>query len=167
MLNTANLQNVQNVVSQGIDFPSYVSGFFEGEGCFSVSSSRNQKFRMNWEVRPSVSVSQNESRRRIVDEIQSYFGCGFTRRDLSDKTVKWECRSIDQIHSIILPHFDLYPLITPKVEDVKSLRQVVKMMKNKEHLTRAGLIEIVGIVKEMNPDGIRRIALTDILASLR
>ena len=167
MINTANLQGVQNVVSQGIDFPSYLSGFFEGEGCFSVSFSRNIKYRLNWEVRPSVSASQNESRRQIVDSIQNYFGCGFIRRDLSDKTVKWECRSLNEIHSIILPHFDLYPLITTKNEDVKSLRKVVKMMSNKEHLNRAGLIAIVNIVKEMNPDGKRRIALTDILASMR
>ena len=163
----ANLQDVQHVDSQGIDFPSYLSGFFEGEGCFSVSFSRNVKFKLNWEVRPSVSVSQNESRRQIVDRTKRYFGCGFIRRDLSDKTVKWECRSIDQIHSIILPHFDLYPLITLKNEDVKSLREVVKMMSNNEHLTRAGLIEIVNIVKYMNPDGKRRIALSDILATLR
>ena len=167
MINTANLQGVQNVVSQGIDFPSYLSGFFEGEGCFSVSFSRNIKYRLKWEVRPSVSVSQNESRRQIVDDVQNYFGCGFIRRDLSDKTVKWECRSVQQIHSVILPHFDLYPLITPKNEDVKSLREVVTMMTRNDHLTRAGIVRIVNIVKDMNPDGKRRIPLADILESMR
>jgi hypothetical protein len=167
MTSVINLQGTQHVDSQGINFPSYLSGFFEGEGCFSVSFSRNIKFKLKWEVRPSVSVSQNESRRQIVDRTKSYFGCGFIRRDLSDKTVKWECRSVKEIQSIILPHFDLYPLITTKNEDVKSLRNVVKMMSNNEHLTRAGLIEIIGIVKEMNPDGKRRIALADILATLR
>ncbi len=167
MINTANLEGVQHVVSQGIDFPSYVSGFFEGEGCFSVSFSRNHKFIMKWEVRPSVSVSQNESRRQIVDQIQNYFGCGFIRRDYSDKTVKWECRSLKDLHSIVLPHFDKYPLVTAKNEDVKALRKVVTQMINKEHRTRKGIERIVAIAANMNPDGKRRIALTDILASMR
>ena len=41
-----------------LDLPSYISGYFDGEGCFTVSISPRAKLRVGWETRPSVSVSQ-------------------------------------------------------------------------------------------------------------
>ena len=91
----ANLSPAQYAGSRtAIDFPSYLSGYFDGEGCFTVSISPRAKLKVGWEVRPSVSVSQNEDRSQVLHLIESYFGCGTIRPDPGDKTVKWEVRSL-------------------------------------------------------------------------
>ena len=41
---------------------AYISGYADGEGCFTVSISPRRKLRAGWEVRPSFSVSQNGDR---------------------------------------------------------------------------------------------------------
>ena len=59
-----------------VDLPSYISGFVDGEGCFSVSFGPRPTLSLGWEVRPSLSVSQNGDRSEVLLEIQRYFDCG-------------------------------------------------------------------------------------------
>ena len=56
----------------------YITGYVDGEGCFTVTFNRRSKMKIGWELRPSFSVSQNEDRREVIDLIQTYFGCGYT-----------------------------------------------------------------------------------------
>src|SRR2546421_2333449 len=76
---------------------AYISGYVDGEGCFTVSISPRRKLRVGWEVRPSLSVSQNGDRAEVLHEIQAYFGCGSIRPDRSDRTLKWETRRLEDI----------------------------------------------------------------------
>ncbi|OGN03426.1 MAG: hypothetical protein A2655_02720 [Candidatus Yanofskybacteria bacterium RIFCSPHIGHO2_01_FULL_43_42] len=75
----------------------YISGYVNGEGCFSVSFSRRKKMLVGWETKPSFSVSQNQDRSEVLFLIQKKFGCGFIRRDYSDKTLKYEVRSLKDL----------------------------------------------------------------------
>src|SRR5215218_9465850 len=65
---------------------AYISGYVDGEGCFTVSISPRAKLAVGWEVRPSLSVSQNGDRAEVLHAIQAYFGCGSIRPDRSDRT---------------------------------------------------------------------------------
>src|SRR5438477_652079 len=53
---------------------AYISGYADGEGCFTVSISPRAKLRVGWEVRPGFSVSQNGDRAEVLHAIQTYFG---------------------------------------------------------------------------------------------
>ena len=139
-----------------IDFPSYVSGYFDGEGCFTVSISPRATLKVGWEVRPSVSVSQNEDRSQVLHQIMDYFECGSIRSDPGDRTVKWEVRSLPIIRERVIPHFLKWPILSAKQTDVELFIAVCDRMARQEHLQPGGLIEIVEIVKGMNPSGTRR-----------
>ena len=153
----ANLSPAQHAGSRtAIDFPSYLSGYFDGEGCFTVSISPRAKLKVGWEVRPSVSVSQNEDRSQVLRMIESYFGCGAIRSDPGDKTLKWEVRSLKLLLGRVIPHFRKWPMLSAKHADFESFASVCKRMELGAHLTGDGLIEIVTIVAEMNPSGKRR-----------
>ena len=49
------------------DVASYISGYFDGEGCFSVAIGPRPRLRVGWEVRPSISVSQNADRSEVLE----------------------------------------------------------------------------------------------------
>ena len=74
----ANLWPVQDAGSQqgNVDLPSYISGYVDGEGCFTVSISPRPTLVVGWEVRPSLSVSQNGDRSEVLLIIQQHFNCG-------------------------------------------------------------------------------------------
>jgi hypothetical protein len=52
-----------------VDLPSYISGYVDGEGCFTVSIAPRPTLLVRWEVRPSLSVSQNGDRSEVLLEI--------------------------------------------------------------------------------------------------
>jgi hypothetical protein len=106
-----------------VDLPSYISGYVDGEGCFTVSISPRKTLRVGWEVRPSLSVSQNGDRSEVLLAIQDYFGCGTLRPDRSDLTLKWETRRLANFLSVVIPHFRDYPLQSGKRCDFRAVRR--------------------------------------------
>jgi hypothetical protein len=146
---------------------AYISGYVDGEGCFTVSISPRAKLLAGWEVRPSLSVSQNGDRAEVLYAIQAHFGCGSIRPDRSDKTVKWETRRLEDLLERVIPHFERYPLVSGKRLDFESFAAVCRLMAGGRHRSRAGLIEIVELARTMNPSGRRRYDATSVLARLR
>ena len=144
----------------------YVSGYVDGEGCFSVSFSRRQKFLVGWETKPSFSVSQNEERSQVLLLMKDYFGCGFMRRDFSDKTLKYEVRSLDDLIQKIIPHFNKYPLLSSKQKDFELFKRVCYLMKEGRHRVASGLEQAVTLAYQMNPGGKRKYTKEDILVSV-
>ena len=149
-----------------MDLPSYISGYVDGEGCFTVSISPRRTLRVGWEVRPSLSVSQNGDRAEVLTAIQQYFGCGTLRPDRSDKTLKWETRSLTLLVERVIPHFRRYPLQSGKRRDFELFADICERMVRGEHRTVAGLTEIVWRAGAMNPSGTRGYAPESILQRL-
>ena len=146
--------------------PSYLSGYVDGEGCFTVSIAPRPTLRVGWEVRPSLSVSQNADRNEVLLEIQRYFGCGTLRPDRSDKTVKWEVRSLPLLLERIVPHFRRYPLQSGKQRDFELFADICERMARGQHRSVPGLAEIVRLAGMMNPSGKRGYPTAAVLSSL-
>src|SRR5918994_2773783 len=135
---------------------AYISGYVDGEGCFTVSISPRAKLVVGWEVRPSLSVSQNGDRAEVLQLIQDHFGCGSIRPDRSDKTLKWETRRLEDILTRVIPHFETYPLLSGKRLDFIRFARICQSMAAGEHRSSTGLISIVELATGMNPSGRRR-----------
>ena len=146
---------------------AYISGYADGEGCFTVSISPRAKLLVGWEVRPSFSVSQNGDRAEVLHALQAYFGCGSIRPDRSDQTLKWETRRLEDLLGRVVPHFERYPLLSGKQLDFERFASVCRLQAAGAHRSRAGLIEIVELARGMNPSGRRRYDAEEILAQLR
>jgi LAGLIDADG endonuclease len=149
-----------------VDLPSYISGYVDGEGCFTVSISPRPTLRVGWEVRPSLSVSQNGDRSEVLLAIQEYFGCGSLRPDRSDLTVKWETRRLANLLTVVIPHFRAYPLQSGKRRDFELFAEICERMARNEHRDAGRLREIVRMAGAMNPSGTRGYSSEMILQDL-
>jgi hypothetical protein len=149
-----------------VDLPSYISGYVDGEGCFTVSISPRPALRVGWEVRPSMSVSQNGDRSEVLLAIQEYFGCGTLRPDRSDLTLKWETRRLSNLLSVVIPHFREYPLQSGKRRDFELFALICEGMARGAHRDAGGLREIVRLANAMNPSGKRGYSPDRILQDL-
>jgi LAGLIDADG DNA endonuclease family protein len=163
-----NLRPAQDAGSQqgDVDLPSYISGYVDGEGCFTVSISPRPTLLVGWEVRPSISVSQNSDRSEVLYAIRQHFDCGTLRPDRSDRTLKWEIRSLPTIVDRIIPHFKRYPLLSGKQRDFELFAEICGRMTRGEHRAVGGLQEIVRMAGMMNPSGKRGYLPDRILESL-
>ena len=136
-------------------FLAYISGYVDGEGCFTVSISKRAKMRLGWELRPSFSVSQNRDRAKVLNMMMDYFQCGTIRPDRSDNTLKYEVRSLDDLERHIIPHFEEYPLLSEKNVAFWQFRQIVLEMKQGSHLVPAKLQNMMLRATLIN-NGLRR-----------
>ena len=95
------------------------------------------------------------------------FRCGFMRRDMKDKTLKYEVRSLKDLLTKVISHFEQYPLMSGKAKDFKLFKRICVLMDKRKHTTLAGLKEITRLAFKMNPSGMRRYTRNEILAVAR
>ena len=141
--------------------PFWITGFVDGEGCFSVSFTIRNK----WiEVRPSFSISQTGKRLcTILEFIKEFFQCGSIRYSAVDGTYKYEVRSLEDLRIRILPHFQTYPLQTAKKKDWQQLCQVCDLMTCNLHKNKTGALAIIELAYSMNPSGKRKYSKEELL----
>jgi len=119
-----------------MEFASYISGFTDGEGTFSISFSIRPKLKTQIEVRPSFSISQHKRNLMILKEIKEYFTVGAIRFSKKDQNYKYEVRSTKDLVDKIIPHFIAYPLKTSKLKDFRLFSEVCGMISSNLHLRR-------------------------------
>ena len=136
-----------------MDEQSYLSGYTDGEGCFCVTFKKSKRHRFGWDIRPSFSVSQNRDRSEVLELFQKNFECGTIRPDRSDKTLKYEVRSIAELAKKVVPHFERYPLLSRKQEDFGVFADIVRLMYGGKHLDEEGFAKVVQLAERLNASG--------------
>ncbi len=161
-------QDVQHVGSHlqktmSTEFAWYLTGFVDGEGCFSVSFNKRHKLKTGIEVRPSFSIGQNKRSLPVLERAKSYFGCGAIRFSRYDQTYKYEIRSIGEIRKCIIPHFKKYPLQTSKLNDFATFSWICDEIAASRHLNRDNLAAIIDRAYTMNESGKRKYTKAELL----
>ncbi len=135
---------------------AYLSGYADGEGCFCVTFTKSRRYKNGWDIRPSFSVSQNADRAEVLLMFQQLFGCGAIRPDRSDKTIKYETRSISDIALKIIPHFQQYPLLSGKRREFESFAAIVQLLYEGKHLTPDGFAAVLVLASALNAGSKKR-----------
>jgi len=130
----------------------WISGFVDGEGCFTISIIRNP---YGWQVFPEFVVSQGEKSRAALKKIERFFKCGYinlnTRRDNHhEQMLKYCVRSIHDLNNKIIPFFEKNKLKTYKQKDFQVFRKVIKIMIAGKHKSEKGLEKVRSLLQTMN-----------------
>lgn len=149
-----------------MDFAWYITGFTDGEGCFSVSFNPRSKLRTRVEVRPSFCIAQNMRSLQTLEQIKDYFGCGSIRFSRSDNSFKYEVRSLNDLIERVIPHFQKYPLLTTKAQDFRIFAEICQALVEKKHLEPTEMSRLVDLAFQMNNSGTRRYTKQMILSIL-
>lgn len=128
--------------------PDYLTGFVDGEGCFSLSIYKQGKNLTGWQVKPIFSISLHNKDIKLLEAIQRTFKTGKIYKHGVD-SMQYRVSSLKNLQ-IITDHFDSYPLITQKSADYLLFKQAIAIIKNKEHFSREGLLKLVGIKATLN-----------------
>ena len=142
-----------SLLGKAVDVESYLSGYADGEGCFCVSINPSCRHRLGWEIRPSFSVSQNAGRAAVLQIYRQRWRCGTIRPDRSDRTLKYEVRSVRELVSKVIPHFERYPLLSSKQEDFTKFSEVCRLLAERAHQTQDGFQRILALAGKINLTG--------------
>src|SRR5258708_478666 len=135
--------------------PDWVTGFVDGEGCFSCPIYRCNKMRLGWQVRPEFAVAQGASSRDVLEELVRFFGCGKvfrnSRHDNHREDLYRYCvQRKGDLRDIIVPFFQEHPLRTSKRHNFDKFAEIIRLMDGQRHLSISGIIEIAELVETMN-----------------
>jgi hypothetical protein len=83
-----------------------------------------------------------------LEKIKSYLGVGVIPEH-SSNVASYKIVSVKDF-SYLIDHLERYPLMTEKSSDYKLFKKALKLIQCKEHLTEAGLQEILAIRAAMN-----------------
>ena len=130
--------------------PYFVTGFTDGEGSFIVRIRKNPKAKAGWSVETVFSLGLHKKDRMVLDLIQSFFGGVGSITYASKDTLHYRIASLQDLIHVVLPHFDKYPLNSQKRADYLLFKEIVLLIKNKEHLTIEGIQKIVNLRASIN-----------------
>lgn len=128
--------------------PYWVSGFSDAEGCFSVIIS--QRPNLSWRVQVSFEINLHTKDIAILYGIQNFFGAGLVSSRLVRSHCVYRVTKIEDIISVIIPHFFSYPLLSHKYSDFILWSKVANIMHTKNHLTTSGFSTILDYYYSIN-----------------
>lgn len=145
-LSSDNASSAENQ-QERLKMSSWIVGFVDGEGCFSVSIFKNRTSKSGFQVMPEFVVTQGQKSLNVLEDIKSFFGCGSIcvnrRYDNHKENIYRYCvRSMKDIHEIIIPFFRENQLKTSKKFDFELFCKIVEMIIHRKHLTEDGLQSI-------------------------
>ena len=93
-------------------------------------------------------IGLHDKDKALLEQIKTYFDLGsITKQGLN--STQYRVNTVKDL-SIIINHFDKYPLITQKLADYLLFKQAFMLIQNKEHLTMEGLRKIISIKVAIN-----------------
>ncbi len=137
------------------EIASWICGFVDGEGCFSVSMIRNKTTRSGWQLFPEFVVTQGEKSRPCLELIREFFDCGriyINRRhdNHRESLLRYCVRTQSDLRLKIVPFFMRYPLRTAKYDDFEKFVYILDLMDRGLHKTDQGLRSAATIIQQMN-----------------
>jgi hypothetical protein len=135
----------------------WITGFVDGEGCFTVSIFKNPSAqrKLGWQVFPEFVVSQSKKSINTLEIIRDYFSCGSIiknkrKDDHHEDMYKFCVRSLEDLNTKIIPFFTINRLKSAKLKDFLIFRKILKMINKKKHLELNGLKSIAITALKMN-----------------
>ena len=136
----------------------WIVGFTDGEGCFHVGINRNKTMvfgkanaqgHLGFQVLPELTIVQHEKNIKVLYALKDFFQCGVVRRNHGDRFA-YRVRGQANLTQKVIPFFEKHQLKTSKRVDFQKFRKVVRMIEQKQHLTKEGLEQIQKIKQVMN-----------------
>jgi len=128
----------------------YFSGFIDGEGCFYVGFSKRNDLPIHWQVITEFHVSQNPGSCNVLKALKNRLGCGYLKpnhaKSLKDKSWIFIIKNRNDLQNKLIPFLEKHSLYSAKQRDFIIFKKVLKIIKNKGHLTKNGFLKIVKLV---------------------
>ena len=144
-----------NDQQERLKIESWIVGFTDGEGCFSVSILKNRTSKSGWQIFPEFVITQGKKSLPALEIFQKYFECGkvFVNKrhdNHKEHLYKYCVRSIKDLEEKIIPFFQKNQLKTFKNNDFQIFCKIMQMIKKERHLNHEGMISIAKLIETMN-----------------
>ena len=130
--------------------PYWITGFVDGEGTFSLRTTKNSSRLVGWRVSPIFAIELHKRDLILLENIKDFFGVGSITVRININTAIYCVQSFQDLINVIIPLFDKYLLLTQKKADFILFKECLDLLNRKVQSTMEGLLKIVSIRYSMN-----------------
>jgi len=134
--------------------PSWISGFVDGEGCFTGSFVIDK--RSTWGLQPQAefNIVQNNVDRLLLEAIKELFGNKGGVYSRPNNMSVYSVRNTKALREVVIPYFLRYPLISNKARELETFTIYLDHLSSNEHVgnslkTRDQFLNLALVLKEL------------------
>jgi len=127
--------------------PWFFTGFSDGESNFTVRIFKSNSTKLGWTIQPVFQIGLHKKDINLLEKIKTFLGVGTIYH--KEESSNYMIQSLRDL-SVIINHFNKYPLLTKKWEDFKLFSEIVTLINQKEHLSLSGFHKIISLRASMN-----------------
>jgi hypothetical protein len=139
----------------------WITGFVDGEGCFSIGLVRQadrpgrKGYKIGYQVSHEFVVTQGAKSLPALSQLREFFGVGqvvinIRHDDHREHLYRYVVRRRADLVGVIIPFFRQNPLRTSKALDFEKFARCVEMINEGRHITPHGLADLLEITQTMN-----------------
>lgn len=128
--------------------PEWVTGFCDRSAHFGLQFTLRNPATDRWEIKPEFRILANVRYKNVLGYMKGYFGVGTISH--TGKNVVYRVGSVKDLVSVIIPHFEKYPLLSTKVCTFILWAKAINMMSSGDHKTKDGFWSILSIYAGIN-----------------
>lgn len=121
-------------------------------GCWGLFyCSISNKVKNGYSITPRFKIALHKKDLLLLEQLKTFFDVGSIQSTGKNRdSFEYIVKSLKELTTVIIPHFDRYPLITQKKADYVLFKLVVDSIVKKEHLSDEGLLNIVNMKASIN-----------------
>lgn len=139
----------------------FIVGLIDGDGSFFIT------FHPDFFLRPGFNISQNRTKKRLLDKVLEFFKCGEVQTE-SDTLIKYRITNfkeifppgipVERILAQLIPFCDKYRFYTLKRDHYRIFREVCMIKGNREErlISLDDKFKIIDLAYNMNKEGTLR-----------
>ena len=126
----------------------WMAGFSTGESNFFITI-QNSKTQSGIATSLRFSIAQDSRDLFLLKSFEYFFGCGYVAKYKNRTVCEFIVTKIDHVVNNIIPFFDKYKIKGSKYSDFLYFKSAALIIKNKEHLKKDGLEQILALKKKI------------------
>lgn len=125
--------------------PNWITGFTDGDGTFCVRRKKRLSSKIG-EYFDYYNIFQIKLHRNdgfLIDQIRNYFNSG---RVNHNEFSSFTCVAQSEIKTIIIPHFEKYPLLSARAKDYIIFKEIFNLIESKPSDYKLRIEELLEII---------------------
>lgn len=133
--------------------PWWLTGFTQADGSFIISIKKSPRARFKYRFSPVFEISQGMHEFEIITALHKHLGGGRLISNVNRLSIVFT--SINDLLTIVLPHFDKYELRGGKLVSYLIFKKAVLALNNGLHLRKDGFLAILELSYFINSTSTR------------
>jgi hypothetical protein len=133
--------------------PWWLTGFTQADGGFMIIIKKSPRGRFKYRFYPVFEISQGMHEFDIITSLHKHLGSGRLISNVNRLSIVFT--SMNDLLTIVLPHFDKYPLRGGKLASYLIFRKVILAMSDGVHLHKEGFLGILELCYFINSTSTR------------